>query len=82
MDMSATDQINSLFNQGAVGIKFISPERPSGHDSYFLDYEGCRRGIKNMMDFYVRFMERLKIPDELRQKVYRENILMLTATGK
>ena len=31
-----------------------------------------------MMDFHVRFMERLKVPEKLRQKVWRDNILALT----
>lgn len=48
---------------------------------YFIEDEGCRQGIESMMDFYLRFMERLKVPEELRQKVARENILALTRTG-
>ena len=49
--------------------------------SYFTDDKSCTDGIRDMIDFYVRFMDRLKIPDELRQKVSRENILKLTSVN-
>ncbi len=50
--------------------------------SYFTDDKGCINGIKGMIDFYERFMDRLKVPEELRQKVAMENILVLTTAGK
>ncbi len=46
--------------------------------SYFTEADGCKEGILNMMDFHARLFDRLKVPEELRQKIYRENILMLT----
>jgi predicted TIM-barrel fold metal-dependent hydrolase len=48
-----------------------------GTDSGYFTSEGNRESVK-MMDFHVRFMERLKVPEELRQKVWRDNILELT----
>jgi predicted TIM-barrel fold metal-dependent hydrolase len=50
--------------------------------SYFLHTERSREQIRNMIDFHIRFMDRMNVPEELRQKIYRENILMLTAIGK
>jgi hypothetical protein len=32
-----------------------------------------------MIDFHVRLMERLKVPEELKKKIYRDNILALTS---
>jgi predicted TIM-barrel fold metal-dependent hydrolase len=46
--------------------------------SYFINDVRSKESISTMIDFHVRLMDRLKVPEELRQKVYRENILMLT----
>jgi predicted TIM-barrel fold metal-dependent hydrolase len=48
-------------------------------ESYFTEYEGRETGLKAMINFYERFLERLKVPEELRLKVWRENILKLTS---
>lgn len=46
---------------------------------YFTrDVKNEKESVKEIMDFYFRFMERLKVPEELRQKICRNNILMLT----
>ena len=45
--------------------------------SYFTSGERSNESIQTMIDFHIRLMDRLKVPEELRQKVYRENILML-----
>jgi len=42
MEESSPDEINSLFERGACGIKFIAPMRPYGDDSYFPLYETIR----------------------------------------
>jgi predicted TIM-barrel fold metal-dependent hydrolase len=44
---------------------------------FFADYD--KAGILNMIDFHVRLMERLKVPEELKKKIYRDNILALTS---
>ena len=49
--------------------------------SYFTSGERSNESIQTMIDFHIRLMDRLKVPEELRQKVYRENILMLTGAG-
>ncbi len=46
--------------------------------SYFTCGPSDRKPHQNMIDFHISLMDRLKVPEELRQKVYRENILMLT----
>ncbi|MEI6421741.1 MAG: amidohydrolase family protein [Lentisphaerota bacterium] len=47
--------------------------------SYFTNDARSKESISLMIDFHVKLMDRLKVPEELRQKVYRENILMLTS---
>lgn len=46
--------------------------------SYFAETSESRESLQEMLTFYARFMERLKVPEELRQKVYRDTILALT----
>ncbi|MEI6423711.1 MAG: amidohydrolase family protein [Lentisphaerota bacterium] len=46
--------------------------------SYFTCDPNDKKPHQNMIDFHIRLMDRLKVPDELRRKVFRENILMLT----
>ncbi len=38
--------------------------------------------LKRMIDFHLRLMDCLNAPEELREKVYRTNILKLTSPGK
>jgi predicted TIM-barrel fold metal-dependent hydrolase len=47
LDTTAPETIDRLFRRGAVGIKFISPERSYGHDAYFPIYDAIRahRGL-------------------------------------
>lgn len=47
MDIATPEEIDRLFQRGAVGIKFISPEKSYGHDSYFPLYDVicARRGL-------------------------------------
>lgn len=48
---------------------------------YFTNDADSMDVVKVMVDFHVRLMDRLKAPEELRQKIWRENILMLTVRG-
>ncbi len=49
--------------------------------TYFTDDSSINDAIREMTDFHARLMDRIKVPEELRRKVYRENILALTALG-
>ena len=50
-----------------------------GTDAGYFTQEGDSGTVKMMIDFHVRFMDRLKMPEELRQKIWRDNILSLTS---
>lgn len=55
IDNSTPEQINGLFNKGAVGIKFIAPTKSYGDDSYFPLYDAIatNRGLAVFHTGYV-----------------------------
>ena len=46
-------------------------------ESYFFD-NGSNQDVKKFIDFHRLLLERLKAPEELCRKIFRENILKLT----
>ncbi|HPN83857.1 MAG TPA: amidohydrolase family protein [Victivallales bacterium] len=57
VDLDATnpEAIDKLFQQGAIGIKFISPEKSYGHDSYFPIYDAVREN-NGLAVFHTGFL--------------------------
>lgn len=55
IDLATPAQIDQLFRQGAVGIKFISPEKSYGDDSYFPVYDAVRAN-RGLAVFHTGFL--------------------------
>jgi len=52
-----------------------------GTDAIYCQQANDYSAVRSISDFYEAFMERVAVPPEIQQMIYRESILGLTASG-